>query len=607
MTVISDQDVAIEAGARGLHADLMRLSESHDEDISEAACACVAACIAALPEGRGFPAPRASYTTYPAAPYRVRLGDYVGGPLADETRPWLPRDPRWRNADAASVRRAIDTLDSIWVRPIPSSVRRQRGQEDVGHVLWPAAPVLSRWIVAHRALWAPRSCHGCGNRRGVRTLELGAGLGLAGLVAGVTAMTTYDMATQRRVASPLPSPTGNDFNTFASCGHCGRKPRSKDPQWPCVAAPSVTLTDFNPNVVARLSENAALNEPTLNVADFPQGICDALWPRPGGESSRALEAVSVDAASTVEPASATDATRRLFSVERLDWTTLVAKESSLSATCEANGSGFAAQAAGVSPTYDIVIGTDCICCADDARGVAAALAAMMRRPAAAKTQRPSRGQSTATISEIVPQRKQQLQSCNRLQPSEATSRVDGRHGRTAALTPSHVPSFTIVPDAECEDVVYETGVCCSGDRSNSHAGRSFEHVLSEGSFPQIASCWSSLSALPVAAANNIERDIDCTLRCNDSGDDGDEDAGDDFAISGGVGIFLLPPHFTRYGVDALAAALADQGLTSSVRTVDSCYTDVSCDEKCGSYEVTAGGGEAALLLWVVSWPQPTTT
>ncbi len=174
MTVISDQDVAIEAGARGLHADLMRLSESHDEDISEAACACVAACIAALPEGRGFPAPRASYTTYPAAPYRVRLGDYVGGPLADETRPWLPRDPRWRNADAASVRRAIDTLDSIWVRPIPSSVRRQRGQEDVGHVLWPAAPVLSRWIVAHRALWAPRSCHGCGNRRGVRTLELGA-------------------------------------------------------------------------------------------------------------------------------------------------------------------------------------------------------------------------------------------------------------------------------------------------------------------------------------------------------------------------------------------------------------------------------------------------
>lgn len=47
------------------------------------------------------------------------------------------------------------------------------GQSAVGHILWPSAVVLSEWMRKHPQVFQGRR----------RVLELGAGLGLCGLVA----------------------------------------------------------------------------------------------------------------------------------------------------------------------------------------------------------------------------------------------------------------------------------------------------------------------------------------------------------------------------------------------------------------------------------------
>lgn len=54
-----------------------------------------------------------------------------------------------------------------------------RSQADVGMALWPAAAVLGRWIVGHQAWFEGR-----------RVLEIGAGMGLSGLVAALFARET---------------------------------------------------------------------------------------------------------------------------------------------------------------------------------------------------------------------------------------------------------------------------------------------------------------------------------------------------------------------------------------------------------------------------------
>lgn len=85
---------------------------------------------------------------------------------------------------------------SILVRPV---TERQQSQFDVGFQMWPAAVILSRWLCRNPKVIAGRN-----------VLEVGAGLGLCGLVAGHIAAT-------------------------------------------------VTLSDFNPAVLKALEENVALN------------------------------------------------------------------------------------------------------------------------------------------------------------------------------------------------------------------------------------------------------------------------------------------------------------------------------------------------------------
>lgn len=107
---------------------------------------------------------------------------------------------------------------SILVRPVKE---RQHSQFDVGFVMWPAAVILSRLLCRHPELV-----------RGRRVLEIGAGLGLAGLVAA---------RLQQRPAK-LAEP--------ANRGSAGSR---------AGGAASVTLSDFNPLVLRALEANVALN------------------------------------------------------------------------------------------------------------------------------------------------------------------------------------------------------------------------------------------------------------------------------------------------------------------------------------------------------------
>lgn len=107
---------------------------------------------------------------------------------------------------------------SILVRPVKE---RQHSQFDVGFVMWPAAVILSRLLCRRPELV-----------RGRRVLEIGAGLGLAGLVAARLQQTA----------------TGGTEPLNRGSAASGRR-----------GAASVTLSDFNPLVLRALEANVALN------------------------------------------------------------------------------------------------------------------------------------------------------------------------------------------------------------------------------------------------------------------------------------------------------------------------------------------------------------
>ncbi|CAM9308253.1 unnamed protein product, partial [Hapterophycus canaliculatus] len=113
---------------------------------------------------------------------------------------------------------------SILVRPVKE---RQHSQFDVGFVMWPAAVILSRLL-----------CRDPDLVRGRRVLEIGAGLGLAGLVAARIQRSHPLMPT-------FVSPPGR--------GGCFLDNERS------LAAASVTLSDFNPVVLGALEANVALN------------------------------------------------------------------------------------------------------------------------------------------------------------------------------------------------------------------------------------------------------------------------------------------------------------------------------------------------------------
>lgn len=304
----TDVDLALEFALRGGHRHLAVALTSTLEPLSEAAGEAVSAALALLPPGWGFPyAAPPSFEPLPP-PLLFDFASFLHAPACDA-------DALHARAGLACPGRSPPTPDAplppLLIRRIPPQVTRQRAQADVGFVLWPCSLPLARWVVAHRG-----PLLGCPARR--RVLELGSGVGLVGLVAGLCALPPF-------------------CGAGGGCG-CGCALGDQPAR--------VTLSDFNPAVLANLRHNAALNDPFLHAAHAGGGgDAEDAW------GARVLGALA-QGARCKEP---------LFRTIALDW------------EADAGGEPGAAPPEDDAP-YDLILGSDIICSDADAAMVAGVLA-----------------------------------------------------------------------------------------------------------------------------------------------------------------------------------------------------------------------------------------
>ena len=148
---------------------------------------------------------------------------------------------------------------------------RLHSQGDVGRLLWPAAMVMARWLLRTAPVWLPPST----SLSSCRLLELGAGVGVTGLAAAQLV------------------------------GH-------------------VTLSDWDPNVLANLRYNIALAKDTSQ----PPGATSLPTSLPKGHT---------------------------LDVQHLDWKCL----------------------SKIRDKYDIIIGSDIVCSVEDGEAVAGAVASLL--------------------------------------------------------------------------------------------------------------------------------------------------------------------------------------------------------------------------------------
>lgn len=383
--LLRDQDAALEAGFRGGHAALLALLcaptlDGDDGALADAAAAAIDAATTALPAGWGFPmAPSPTAAARHGRPAVLDCSSFVRCPPldADLLAPWLP--PGAATAAGPPTRPLCAALTPglaadlcVHLRPVPSTIRRQSSQEDVGQALWPAAPVLSRWIVAHCELLA--------GAEGV--LELGAGVGAAGITAGVYAAAAGAAAAAaagRRVRGVA---AGNAVDVAA---RASLPPDAVPPPTSATSPLNVVLTDFNPAVLANLRYNAQLNDPAANLGAMPAMAAlvreaehgDGRWwgglPRvsvashdwdallPAGVQAGATMAAPARPVVGEGPSHATDAGAADRAAERK----------------------VGAVPLPADTVYDVLFASDTVCCVGDAWGAAASIARHLRRPAGA--------------------------------------------------------------------------------------------------------------------------------------------------------------------------------------------------------------------------------
>jgi len=152
-----DCDCALELAQRGLHGSLNQLLKSGEQGHEEAVYLAIQAASEGLPFGHTFPVPRGLPDLHPALPHAF-------------------------------------CLCSVTVVARSETSQRLLSQEDVGQMLWPAARVLSNWLLRTAPGWLPTSIAPID----CRLLELGAGIGLTGLAAaqivGLVCLTDFQPA-----------------------------------------------------------------------------------------------------------------------------------------------------------------------------------------------------------------------------------------------------------------------------------------------------------------------------------------------------------------------------------------------------------------------------
>jgi predicted nicotinamide N-methyase len=279
--------------------------------VADAAAEAAAAALAHLPPGWGFPVAPAPFFEPLPPPLSFSLGTFLSAPAASGGGA-LGAALRCGGAPLPPV--AVAAAPPVLVRRIPPQAQRQRAQEDVGFLLWPCALPLARWVVAHR-----QQLLGCAARR--RVLELGAGVGLVGLAAGIFA---------------LPPFCGGACACARGAGGGGGGGQAE-----------VLLTDFNPAVLQNLRHNAALNEPALHTG-AAGAAAGAAGGGAGGDEWGAARLCAL----------APHARAPLFSVQPFDWA--------------AEDAGDGAPLGGVAP-FNLILGSDIICSDEDAALVAGVL------------------------------------------------------------------------------------------------------------------------------------------------------------------------------------------------------------------------------------------
>lgn len=211
-------------------------------------------------------------------------------------------DERSSTVDAApSSRSSVERSSKISVL-IRQISERQHSQFDVGFQMWPSATILSRWL-----------CRNPDKIRGRSVLEVGAGLGLCGLVAANIAAT-------------------------------------------------VTLTDYNPVVLRVLEANVALNtgwhDDSLDDGDRHDGKREledegAVGSIVSSEEERAVERVAIDCSGRVR-------------VRRLDWNALhdgkpnETRDGATTTTDRVENDGML-ETINLGNRFDIIIASDHIC------------------------------------------------------------------------------------------------------------------------------------------------------------------------------------------------------------------------------------------------------
>ena len=318
----ADVDTSLDFALRGGHRHLAALVSSPSSSTADAAAAAAAAALAHLPAGWGFPVAPAPFFEPLPPPLTFSLGSFLAAPatssgaLGSALR--CPGAPPPVTTTAA----AVPPPPPLLVRRIPPQAQRQRAQEDVGFLLWPCALPLARWVVAHRA-----QLLGC--RARARVLEIGAGVGLVGLAAGVFALPPY-------------------------CGACACGGGGSSDGEPPLPHAEVLLTDFNPAVLANLRHNAARNDPTRHAGAAGAGADP--W---GAARLGAL---------------APHARAPLFSTRPYDWAAEAAGRGSSGSGggTSAGGSDPAEPLAGEAP-FHLILGSDIICSDEDAALVAGVL------------------------------------------------------------------------------------------------------------------------------------------------------------------------------------------------------------------------------------------
>ena len=482
-----DTDIAYESGLRGIHAILCRLSASLEPLVADAAANAICACTSALlPLNKGFPLSAVSVNFLPELRpppvSSIGLHSFLDAPSVDASYGGALHRYSWRPRSLLTPRLPPSEL-RLLTRLVPPHVHRQRSQDDVGQVCWPAAPVLARWAVAHRALLAEKS-----------TLELGAGLGLSGIAAGFAA--SLDEAAAATVAIAA----HGEYQQLERRTRC-------------------CLSDFNEIVLQNLEFNVRLSEPSLNPAELP--VSGALLKQ-------------------------CDHTRPLFSVRKHDWSKLnEPEEGGIRSTSASFMVDLPSDA-----VFDCILGSDMICSDDDVIGVVASLRRYLRRP--------TEGASAASQAMLR---------------SSSYSTVD----------------------------LFEAAITADGGSSIANLHASLSMASFGLSLSEEAGCALHLQRRSLASSPQIPLLLDSDAAAGSTNNS--ETA---LSLYGGFAVFIVPPPFTRWGVDKLAPALHRAGFQFCVQRVHPAFLDARYggrDDDAGvdTLNVTAGGLESQLEQWFITW------